>query len=88
VARLLATMRTRILRLLRRRGVLARDGEDLEADPLAVDAPVLAQLSAAAVRGRAAFGDRAGTPVLRVGRDADAPVGVDGRPASRAPRAF
>jgi hypothetical protein len=73
VARLLATIRTRILRLLRRRGVLASDGEDVEADPLAADAPVLAQLSAAAVRGRSAFGDRAGTPVLRVGRDPDAP---------------
>src|SRR5690606_15186844 len=49
VARLLATIRTRILRLLRRRGVLAADGADLETDPLAADAPVLAQLSAAAV---------------------------------------
>jgi len=73
VARLLATIRTRILRLLRRRGVLAADGEDVEADPLAVATPVLAQLSAAAVRGRSAFGDRAGTPVLRAGRDPDAP---------------
>ncbi len=74
VALLLAAIRTRILRLLRRRGVLAaEDTGDLEADPLAVDTPVLAQLSAAAVRGRSAFGDRAGTPVLRVGRDPDAP---------------
>ena len=74
VARLLATIRTRILRLLRRRGVLAADGsDDVEVDPLAVDAPVLAQLSAAAVRGRSAFGDRAGTPVLRVGHAPDAP---------------
>jgi hypothetical protein len=60
---------------LRRRGVLTADGEDVEADPLAADAPVLAQLSAAAVRGRSAFGDRAGTPVLRVGRAPDVPVG-------------
>ena len=74
VARLLATIRTRILRLLRRRGVLAADETaDLDADPLAVEAPVLAQLSAAAVRGRSAFGDRAGTPVLRVGNTPDAP---------------
>ncbi len=74
VARLLATIRTRILRLLRRRGVLAAEGDgDIEADPLATDAPVLAQLSAAAVRGRSAFGDRAGTPVLRVGNAPDAP---------------
>ena len=51
VAHLLATIRTRILRLLRRRGVLAPDGEDVEADPLAVDAPVLAQLSAAVANG-------------------------------------
>lgn len=47
--------------------MLATDGtEDIETDPLAVDIPVLAQLSAAAVRGRSAFGDRASTPVLRV----------------------
>ena len=74
VARLLATIRSRILRLLRRRGVLAADETaDLEADPLAADVPVLAQLTAAAVRGRSAFGDRAGTPVLRVGTAPDAP---------------
>jgi len=74
VARLLAAIRTRILRLLRQHGVLAADDAgDIEADPLAVDTPVLAQLSAAAVRGRAAFGDRAGTPVLRVGQAPDAP---------------
>ena len=34
---------------------------------------MLAQLSAAAVRGRSAFGDRAGTPVLRVGNAHDSP---------------
>ena len=76
VAQLLAVIRTRILRLLRRRGVLAADDAtagELTSDPLADEAPVLAQLTAAAVRGRSAFGDRAGTPVLRVGRDPDAP---------------
>jgi len=74
VAHLLVAIRTRILRLLRQRGVLAADdATDLEADPLAVDTPVLAQISAAAVRGRSAFGDRAGTPVLRVGHAPDAP---------------
>jgi hypothetical protein len=74
VARLLAAIRTRILRLLRRRGVLAADeASALATDPLADAAPVVAQLTAAAVRGRSAFGDRAGTPVLRVGRDPDAP---------------
>jgi hypothetical protein len=74
VARLLAAIRTRILRLLRQRGVLAADDAgDLEADPLAVDTPVLAQISAAAVRSRSAFGDRAGTPVLRVGNAPDSP---------------
>ena len=84
VARLLAAIRTRILRLLRRRGVLAaEDAADVEADPLAVDAPVLAQISAAAVRGRAAFGDRAGTPVLRVG---NAPMPRGCGPSARATR--
>ncbi|MCC6765548.1 MAG: transposase [Deltaproteobacteria bacterium] len=74
VAQLLAAVRTRILRLLRRRGVLAADdASDLATDPLADAAPVLAELTAAAVRGRSAFGDRAGTPVLRVGREPDAP---------------
>jgi len=74
VARLFVAIRTRLLRLLRQRGVLtADDATDLEADPLAVDTPVLAQISAAAVRGRSAFGDRAGTPVLRVGHAPDAP---------------
>ena len=74
VAYLLAAIRTRIRRLLRRRGVLAaEDTADVAADPLAADAPVLAQLSAAAVRGRSAFGDRAGTPVLCVGNAPDAP---------------
>src|SRR5262249_23218609 len=74
VAHLLGTIRTRILRLLRRRGVLGADeAGDLVDDPLAADTPALAALSAAAVRGRSAFGDRAGTPVLRVGRMPDAP---------------
>lgn len=74
VAHLLAAVRTRILRLLRRRGVLAADdASDLATDPLADAAPVLAQLTAAAIRGRSAFGERAGTPVLRVGREPDAP---------------
>jgi len=36
-------------------------------------AGVFAALSAAAARERSAFGDRAGTPVLRVGRNPDAP---------------
>jgi hypothetical protein len=74
VAQLLVAIRTRILRLLRRRGVVAADdASELASDPLADEAPVLAQLTAAAVRGRSAFGDRAGTPVLRVGRAPDAP---------------
>ena len=74
VARLLAAIRTRILRLLRRRGVLAADdASDLATDPLADEAPVLAPITAAAVRGRAAFGKRAGRPVLRIGREPDAP---------------
>jgi hypothetical protein len=63
VAHFLATIRTRTVRLLRRRGVLAADdATDVETDPLAVDTPVLAQISAAAVRGRSALHDPAQAP--------------------------
>jgi len=56
VARLLATIRTRVLRLLARRG-LDLDGADPRAasvDPFAEESPALAGLSSAAVQGRIA----------------------------------
>jgi hypothetical protein len=75
VARLLATIRTRVLRLLARRGFVV-DAEDSTAtavDPLAEESPALAGLTSAAVQGRIAFGPRAGTRILQLGRDPDAP---------------
>jgi hypothetical protein len=62
VARLLATVRTRILRLLRRRGVLAtEDAADIEADPLAADTPC----SRSSARPPSAAGRRSGTGPAR-----------------------
>jgi len=75
VARLLATIRTRVLRLLARRG-LDLDGADPRAasvDPFAEESPALAGLSSAAVQGRIALGPRAGARILQLGRDPDAP---------------
>ncbi len=55
-----------IARLLERRG-LALDADPEEVDPLARDAPLLAALYSASVRGRIATGPRAGQAVLRFG---------------------
>ena len=71
VARLLATIRRRELRLLARRGLVAEDGPDV--DPLAEESPALAGISSAAVQGRVALGPRAGARVLQIGREPDAP---------------
>lgn len=68
---LVATIRTRVLRLLRRRG-LGDEGEGGAApDPLSEETPVLAGIAAASVLGQAALGRRAG---WRVRRDGDGPV--------------
>jgi hypothetical protein len=56
----------RIARLLERRG-LGPEVDPAEADPLAEDQPLLAQLYGASVAGRNATGHRAGQQVLRVG---------------------
>ena len=64
---LAATIRTRVLRLLRRRGV-SDDGEGGSApDPLVDETPVLAGIAAASVANRAALGARAGWRVTRDG---------------------
>jgi hypothetical protein len=73
VARLLATIARRVERLLRRRGLVPEEQVDAPADPMAEDAPALAALSHASVMGRSVLGRRPGAPVLRLGRDPDAP---------------
>ena len=56
VARLVATIRTRVLRLLRRRGVFAEAEDDDAPDPLAETSLALAGITSAAVQGRSALG--------------------------------
>ena len=71
VARLLTTIRARILRRLRRRG-LGPDAEGSRRYPVAEESPVLAGLSSASVQGRVALGPRAGARSLALGRDPEA----------------
>ncbi len=66
VARVVGRVARRIARLLERRG-LGPDSDPLEADPLAEEQPLLAQLYGASVAGRVATGRRAGQRVLRIG---------------------
>src|SRR5437016_8701947 len=71
VARLLATIRRRVLRLLARRGLAVEDTPDV--DPVAEESPALAGISSASIQGRIALGPRAGARVLQLGREPDAP---------------
>jgi hypothetical protein len=66
VERVVDHVARRIARLLERRG-LGPESDPTEADPLAEDQPLLAQLYGASVAGRIATGRRAGQHVLRVG---------------------
>jgi hypothetical protein len=66
VARVVSQVARRIARLLERRG-FGPDSNPLDADPLAEDQPLLAQLYGASVAGRIATGRRAGRRVRRVG---------------------
>jgi hypothetical protein len=81
VARLLARVRGRILRLLRRHDIdLEGSSGDGRGDPLALESPVLAQVQGASVIGRVATGPRAGQRVLRVGSDPTTPPVTTGGP--------
>jgi hypothetical protein len=81
VARLLAVVRRRIIRLLRRHDIdLAGDFDDGRSDPLALESPVLAQVQGASVLGRVATGPRAGQRVIRLGSDPTAPLVTTGGP--------
>jgi len=75
----LTTIRARILRRLRRRG-LDPDAEGSRPDPVAEESPVLAGLSSASVQGRVALGPRAGARSLALGRDPDAEWVTSGGP--------
>jgi hypothetical protein len=70
VRELVETVAERVLRLLKRRGIL--DGDEL--DPLAERSPVLAGMTAASVQGLLATGERAGRIVRRVLSDPAAAV--------------
>ena len=76
VARLLATVQRRVVRLVARHGIeLANpEGELDDPDERRVDAPAYAAIQGAAVLGRVATGARAGQRVMRVGSTPDAPT--------------
>jgi Putative transposase len=76
VAKLLASISRRIARLAKHHDIeLDRPNEQVEClDPLASESPLLAGICGASVLGRIATGVRAGQPVLRIGRRADAPL--------------
>jgi hypothetical protein len=81
VARLLAAVRGRIIRLLRRHDIDLEGGlDDERSDPLTLESPVLAQVQGASVLGRVATGPRAGQRVLRLGSDPPAPLVTTGGP--------
>ena len=80
MARLVATIARRVERLLRRRGLVPEEDVDAPADPMAENAPALAALSHASVMGRSVLGRWPGAPVLRLGRDPDAPWATSSGP--------
>lgn len=80
MARVLATIRRRVRRLLARRGLELGEGDPGAADGLAEASPVLAQLVGASVQGRVALGLRAGARVWRLGGEPDAPAVAARRP--------
>src|SRR5262245_63178350 len=62
-----STIRTRVLRLLWRRGVFL-EADDDSRDPLPETSLALAGVTGAAVQGRSALGPRTGARVLQLGR--------------------
>ncbi len=73
VAVVLATISTRVQRLLRRRGFDSHDADASPRDPVVDEFPVLAGISSASIQGRIALGPRAGARVWRLGEEPDAP---------------
>ena len=68
----LATIATRVRRLLRRRGLDA-EADVAPPDLLAEESAALAGISSASIQGRIAVGRRAGSRVWRLGEEPDAP---------------
>ena len=70
IQQLLSSIVSRTIKLLRKRGFVAKEGfvEPPEPDPLFEDGGSLAVSSKAATMGRIAFGSDAGKPVIRIGR--------------------
>ena len=75
----LATISTRVRRLLRRRGLDAEADVALP-DLLAEESAALAGISSASIQGRIALGGRAGGRVWRLGEEPDAPWVVSNAP--------
>ena len=65
VQQIVQTTALRVIRLCRKRGLL----EDGQVDPLSDEAPLLAAIAAASIRGAVATGERAGQRLRRVLRD-------------------
>jgi hypothetical protein len=68
----LATICTRVRRLLRHRGLDA-EAAVVPPDAVAEESPALAGISSASIQGRVALGRRAGARVWRLGEEPDAP---------------
>lgn len=73
IAKLVATVQKRILRLLMRRELLDDPHKASNLAPASDSSSVLAALASAALRNTRSFGDRRGAPVMRVGHDPNAP---------------
>ena len=72
VGLVLATISTRVRRLLRRRRLDA-EANVMPADPVIEESPALAGITSASIQGRVALGRRAGARVWRLGEEPDAP---------------
>ena len=79
VGHMLATIATRVRRLLRRRGLDA-DADVAPPDRLAEESAALAGISSASIQGRIAVGRRARGRVWRLGEEPDAPWVVSNAP--------
>lgn len=90
VARVLAAVRRRIVRLVARHGIDLEDTSHKTEpdDERLFECPAYAAIQGAAVLGRIATGPRAGGRVLRVGRDPTAPMVLSSGPLQAASEGF
>jgi hypothetical protein len=73
VAELLAKVRSRVIHLLTREGVLDEDVTSFQFDELSEQSPSLAGIYSASVQGRVALGQRSGRRVMKIGSEPDSP---------------